>query len=322
MKISVAIPTYKRPALLSRCLDALYNQRFDKNKYEIIVVSDGHDDQTKKIIDRFRDIDLPRLHYYVLPEHKGPAAARNIGWQHAESKLIAFTDDDCIPEPFWLRKFYNAYLRVSKSKVAFAGHTIVPIPSDPTDYERNVANLEKAEFITANCACTRQALLTAGGFDEAFSMAWREDSDLQFKFIQHGIPIIPVEAKVTHPVRKVHWGISLKEERKGMFDALLYKKFPGLYRQKIQTTPPWRYYAMITCFLMCLTGLLLGVKVLAFAGFTGWIILEIAFIYRRLSPTRKTFDHISEMIITSMIIPFLSIYWRLYGVIKYKTSLF
>jgi len=322
MKISVAIPTYKRPALLSRCLEALYNQRFDKNNFEIIVVSDGADEQTKEVIDRFRNIELPRLSYYVLSEHKGPAAARNVGWHHAESKLIAFTDDDCIPEPQWLRKFYNAYLRVSKSKVAFTGHTIVPIPADPTDYERNVANLEKAEFITANCACTRHALIKAGGFDEAFSMAWREDSDLQFKFIHHGIPIIPVEAKVTHPVRKAHWGISLKEERKGMFDALLYKKFPRLYRQKIQTSPPWRYYAMIACFITCLIGLFSKVPWLAATGFAGWIMLEVAFIYRRLSSTRKTFDHISEMIVTSLVIPFLSIYWRLYGIIKYRTSLF
>ena len=71
-------------------------------------------------------------------------------------------------------------------------------------------------------------------------MAWREDSDLEFRLLQQGIPIWRLQnALVIHPVRKASWGVSLKEQKKGMFNALLYKKYPGLYRKKIQPRPGW-----------------------------------------------------------------------------------
>jgi glycosyltransferase involved in cell wall biosynthesis len=322
MNISIVIPTYRRPALLSRCLDALYLQTFDKGKYEIIIVSDGLDLETKQVVEAFMKRGTLRLSYFALPTKRGPAAARNLGWQQACSNLIAFTDDDCIADADWLRNIYTNYLTIEIDEIAFTGKTMVPISSPPTDYELNVANLEKAEFITANCACTKKALEKTGGFDEQFSMAWREDSDLQFKLILNGIPIVPIEAKVVHPVRKAPWGISIKEERKGMFDALLYKNFPALYRQKIQARPPWLYYSILFFFIIFLTGLFVSVKWIAFIGLTGWIILLARFIYMRLSSTYRSFKHVAEMIVTSLIIPFLSIYWRWYGVIKYKAPLF
>jgi len=49
MQISVVVPTYHRPDLLSKCLQALVAQQFDRNEYEIIIVSDGPDELTKSI---------------------------------------------------------------------------------------------------------------------------------------------------------------------------------------------------------------------------------------------------------------------------------
>ena len=47
IKISVVIPTYHRPALLALCLRALSEQSFNREAYEVIVVSDGPDEVTK-----------------------------------------------------------------------------------------------------------------------------------------------------------------------------------------------------------------------------------------------------------------------------------
>ena len=82
-------------------------------------------------------------------------------------------------------------------------------------------------------------------------MAWREDSDLEFKLLQKQIPIIHLtEALIVHPVREAPWGISIKEQRKGMYNALLYKKYPELYRKKIQPSPPWNYYIIVLSVLL------------------------------------------------------------------------
>jgi hypothetical protein len=57
-------------------------------------------------------------------------------------------------------------------------------------------------------------------------------------------------------------------------------------------------------------------------AFAAWIFLTTAFIFQRLSATRKTGSHIFEMIATSIVIPFLSVFWSLYGAVKYRVLFF
>ena len=317
IQISVVIPTYCRPYLLRNCIQCLVDQSFDKNFYEVIVVSDGYDDETKNVVNSFKQFH-PAIYYLHLPEKKGPAAARNFGWQRAWGKLIAFTNDDCLPEQTWLASLYKTYQ--GESEIAYAGKVKVPLSSEPMDYARNTSNLETAEFVTANCCCTKLALERVEGFDERFSMAWREDNDLEFKLLEQSIPVVKVEdAVVVHPVREAHWGVSIKEQKKGIFNALLFKKFPALYRKKIQDNPPWTYY-MIALAVVCLVvSLFLRVKPLAVVFAIFWMALTVNFTATRMRLTTKNLSYVLEMIVTSTIIPLVSVYWQLYGAIKYRT---
>jgi glycosyltransferase involved in cell wall biosynthesis len=175
-RISVIIPTYKRPALLMECIKALARQTFDKAAFEVIVVSDGPDRITQKLVTSWKHTGLLDIEYIPLDRKKGPAAARNTGWKIASGELIAFTDDDCQPEPSWLEELWDASQTMDAA--LFSGRVIVPLSDAPTDYEWNTAKLETAEFITANCACQRNVMERTGGFDERFEMAWREDRSL------------------------------------------------------------------------------------------------------------------------------------------------
>jgi glycosyltransferase involved in cell wall biosynthesis len=319
MKISVVIPTYKRPHLLDSCLQALSRQDLDRDDFEVIVVSDGPDVQTRTIIQKWQLTQLLDLRYIPLNRKKGPAAARNKGWRAAVSKLIAFTDDDTQPDPSWLNSYLQAWAWNGGNSVAFTGRVIVPIPKEPTDYERNTSKLETAEFVTANCACTKGVLEALGGFDERFTSAWREDSDLQFRLLVLKIPVTKVaEAIVVHPVRKAEWGVSIREQRKNMFNALLYKKFPGMYRARIQRRPAWNYYVMTAMVLLAAIGLAGGLMPLVFWSICCWLVLLISFIRKRLADTTHRSTHVLEMIITSMAIPFVAIYWSLYGAWRYR----
>jgi glycosyltransferase involved in cell wall biosynthesis len=317
IKVSVVIATYKRPDLLLKCLRALVMQRFNRDEYEVVVVSDGPDEITVGKLNKWLKGKLHHVRYLTMSEKKGPAAARNYGWLHARGQLIAFTDDDCIPDKHWIASFYNRY--TAGQDIAFTGRTIVPISKYPTDYERNTAGLQTADFITANCCTTKTALEKTGGFDEQFTMAWREDSDLEFKLIKENIPIVRIdEAIVVHPVRQAPWGISIKEQKKTMFNALLYKKYPELYKQKIRQVSPVMYYGIISGFLVMLGGVLLKSGIMLIVGGFLWKTLTGAFIVKRIRKTRFTFTHVSEMVVTSVIIPFLSVFWQFYGAIKYR----
>lgn len=320
-KISVVIPTYRRPQLLYKCLHALLQQHIRPYDYEVIVVSDGPDDLTGKQVEKFNKAGLVNIRFLPLDQKRGPAAARNHGWKNALAELVAFTDDDCIPDSDWLYSLIDAYYvrHAAPALLAFTGKINVPLNRRPTDFELNTAHLQEAEFVTANCACTRKALEATGGFDERFEMAWREDSDLEFKLIESKVPIIKVqEALIVHPARSAKWGVSMKEQKKVMFDALLYKKYPQLFRKKIQQQPAIPYYLIISSFIVLVIAAIFGMTNAAIAAALIYLFLTIRFIFKRLSKTSHRPSHIMEMVVTSLAIPFLSIYWTLYGAWKYR----
>lgn len=321
IKISVVVPTYKRPGLLQKCLHQLTNQALEKQQYEIIVVSDGPDTESGKVVTEFAAGSSANIRFLALQNKKGPAAARNLGWQNAKGILIAFTDDDCLPDINWLQNILSNYKE--EREIAYTGKVIVPISRQPTDFELNTKGLETGDFVTANCVVTKAALEAIGGIDEAFTAAWREDSDLEFKLLQRNIQIIKLnEAVVVHPARKAPWGISIKEQKKTMYNALLFKKYPALYRQRIKRRPNWNYYSIILFFAVFLIAALSNIKWLFVVALVCWLSLTAAFIFKRLSATRKTGSHIFEMIVTSFVIPFLSVYWTWYGAIKYRVLFF
>src|SRR4051794_22427638 len=232
MFISVVIPTYRRPDLLARCLTAVTAQDVDRAEYEVIVADDAADDATRRQVEAVAAAARPAVRYVAVTGAHGPAAARNRGWHAARGDVIAFTDDDTIPDLGWLRAGLAA---IAAGADAAAGRTGVPLPPVPPDYERNESGLGQSEFITANCFVRRDALKTLGGFDERFTAAWREDSDLQFALIERGARVAAAPAAVVvHPVRPARWGVSLRLQWKSQFDALLFRKHPQLFRDRIR----------------------------------------------------------------------------------------
>jgi glycosyltransferase involved in cell wall biosynthesis len=318
MKISIVVPTFRRPLLLRKCIDAVALQDFPGSEYELIIVTDGPDAASEKLVGSYKGIPGFNIRFFSLSVKKGPAAARNLGWRKSRGELMVFTDDDCLPSPGWLDAYWQSYGQIKNKSIAFTGRIIVPVPPCPTDYERNVSRLETADFVTANCACPVTVLEETGGFDESFTMAWREDSDFEFRLLEKNIPIQYVlEAVVVHPVRKAPWGVSIWEQKKSMFNPLLYKKHPELYREKINGTPA-KYYAILLSALAAIIALLGGSIYAAILFFSIGCGLVIMFTIKRLSGNSRSLPHVMEMITTSFLIPFLSVYWTLYGALKYK----
>ncbi|KVE08577.1 glycosyl transferase family 2 [Burkholderia vietnamiensis] len=318
--VSVVVPTYRRPDLLERCLDALCAQAFDPTAYEIVVVDDDPAGSARAVVDacRARVSDVPVIRYMSAPDTQGPAGARNVGWRSARGALIAFTDDDTIPDPAWLRHG-SAALLAEPSASAAAGRIDVPLRPRPTDYERDAAGLAHAEFATANCFVRRTALERVGGFDERFTRAWREDADLMFALREHAGPIVEAgAARIVHPVRPARWGTSIGQQSKVYFDALLYKKHRVTYRRHIRPTPPWNYYAAVLFALGAFGCFAFGWRAAGIACALAWAAITAAFCIKRLRGTQLTPSHVAEMIVTSIAIPPVSLYWRLRGALHFR----
>jgi len=326
VRLSVVIPTFRRPALIVRCLEAVVGQHLDAGAFEVIVVDDGRTDDTRAAVDAVARAHPAHAIRYLRPHGgHGPAAARNAGWQAARAPVVAFTDDDTIPDSDWLRAGERA---LDADVVAVSGRVVVPSPNPPvdgvaaapTDHELMTRGLESAEFVTANAFVRRSALIQVGGFDERFKRAWREDSDLQFALLDKGRIVRCDEAVVEHPVRAEAWGVSLRQQKNVFYDALLYKKHPRLYRERILARPPWDYYAVVALSIAAAVFIATGVIGSAVVSVAVALVLVGALAVRRLRRTSHAPAHVVEMIVTSFAIPFLSVYWRLRGALHFRVG--
>ena len=314
--VSVVVPTRGRPASLARCLDALVSQRLEPHHFEVVVVDDAASRETRAIVERFAHDSAPPIRYLAVHGAHGPAVARNLGWQAARGEIIAFTDDDCVPDAGWLAAGLAAF---GPGVQGVEGRVVVPRPEPPTDYERNMGLLELGEFVTANCFYRREALEAVGGFDERFRTAWREDSDLFFTLLERGGAFQRAEgAVVVHPIRPARWGVSLSEQRKSSWNALLYKKHKALYRERIQPAPPWATYATTVSLVTAVSSALWRRPRRAAVATAAWLALSARFCARRLAGTVRTPAHVAEMVVTSALIPPLSAFWRLRGALRHR----
>ena len=178
---SIVVPTRRRPRQLGSCLEALTQLDYP-GEFEIIVAADGRDEETESIVDGFAG-RLPVA--LVMEPRSGPAAARNAGAARALGKYLAFTDDDCVPDPGWLTELEreldaNRNSLVGGRVVAgvegnvFAETSQLVIDAVYAYYRKRKAG----KFFTSNNLAIRaDAFRRLGGFDASFPYAAGEDRD-------------------------------------------------------------------------------------------------------------------------------------------------
>ncbi len=187
---SVVVPTHRRPEALRDCLAAL--ARLDGPSYEVLVVDDGSTSAPEDVVAPFRG----RLALTVLRQpHAGPAAARNAGILVARGRWIAFTDDDCTPEPGWLAGFAERLTDVPDHGVGgrtvnhFDASTFCTAQQLLVGYVSRVPRRGAGRpsfFPSNNVAFPADALRALRGFDESFPFAAGEDRDLCDRWIASG----------------------------------------------------------------------------------------------------------------------------------------
>lgn len=129
-----------------------------------------------------------RLRSMRLSVNRGPAVARNLGWSAAEAELIAFIDDDCVPEEDWLRAGLAAVMSAPQIGVA-QGRTIPPVEYHTTPHRRwhHIQDLTTSSpyFEGCNIFYRKAALAEAGGFHEGINW-WGEDTALGWEVLKRG----------------------------------------------------------------------------------------------------------------------------------------
>ena len=203
---SVVFATKDRSARLRDLLDALRAQTAGSERFEVVAVDDGSRDQTRAVLAEAAAAGDLRLQVIRHESSRGPAAARNAGWRAASGPLIAFTDDDCRPEPQWLEAGLAAW---QGDPDRFVQGITEPDPREahllgPFSRTLRVTRLGP-HYQTCNVFYPRALLERLGGFDqEAFPGLSAEDQDLAWRCLDAGATaVLAPDARVLHAVHRV-----------------------------------------------------------------------------------------------------------------------
>ena len=124
-KVSVLIAARNEENNIENLLLSLYKQTFPKEFFEVIIIDDHSEDNTKKIIDTFIDNNKDFNIKVYTSENQGKKAAILQALHKAENELIIVTDADCVLNPNWIESLV-AYYQKSNSKMILAPVLLTP----------------------------------------------------------------------------------------------------------------------------------------------------------------------------------------------------
>lgn len=204
--VSVIIPVYNDAVRLKKCLEALENQTYSAENYEVIVVDNASDEgqNIKGIVAQFSQA------HYTYEDKQGSYAARNKGLSIAKGEIIAFTDADCIPTVNWLENGVNALLSHSncglvagKIELFFRNSnqpTAIELYESVTAFPQEKLLAEYQGAATANVFTYRKIFDDVGFFDESL----KSNGDLEWgsRVYEKGYKqIYDEEVCIFHPAR-------------------------------------------------------------------------------------------------------------------------
>ena len=166
------------------------------------MVDDGGDGDLAPVVAPLNNVRL------VRQANAGPAAARNRGVEAACGDFLAFTDDDCLPDPGWLDALVVRHDRDPEALIGGRVENLHP-ESAFSEASQALCNFlcefhgrsagKWSFFPTNNLGCSRRGFEAIGGFDVRFRIAAAEDRDFGMRWRRTGRPLVfAPEALVGH----------------------------------------------------------------------------------------------------------------------------
>ncbi|PLS22756.1 glycosyltransferase family 2 protein [Neptunicoccus cionae] len=208
-RVSLIIVSRHRPEALKRVVSSLRFQSY--TNFEVILVSDAPDRSF------LADIPASENMLHIPFDQANISAARNAGLAHAQGEIVAFCDDDAVPDPNWLKALVQPF---RNTEIASAGGFVrgrngfsyqwKGLTGDRLGEDQPLAIDPSASFVEVrfdggrfaklqgtNCAFRLDALLGIGGFDEGFRF-YLDETDVCLRLAQAGYSAAFVNAAEVH----------------------------------------------------------------------------------------------------------------------------
>ncbi len=222
--VSILIPAYNEELVIQKTLESLCNQDYPANRMEIIVINDGSDDGTPKLVTAFSQRDS-RVKLFNVPNEqakRGKSHALNRGLEETRFDIIAVYDADNTPEPDSLRYLVLNLLKTPRLAAAFGKFRTRNRRKNILTRFINLETLSFQFMIQAgryllfkiailpgtNYVIYKDVIEGCGGWDEA---ALTEDTELSIRLYNIGYEIKFVPYAITWEEEPQKWGIWVRQ---------------------------------------------------------------------------------------------------------------
>jgi glycosyltransferase involved in cell wall biosynthesis len=233
------MPTYNRAGYLRRALEGLTRQTLERDEFEIVVIDDGSSDETRRVIDLFRE-SLQVI--YLYQENAGISVAKNLGVAKARAPILVFLDDDDVARLTLLEEHLWSHERYTDLAVAVLGHTelsrrvaAIPLMHFVTEvafylfcYPRIRVDewLDYTYFWGGRSSCKKALLRKYGCFNPRFQFGC-EDIELGYRLSQFGLRVVYNPRAVSTMVRPLTFDdFCRRMERQGSSNWVFGELYP------------------------------------------------------------------------------------------------
>jgi glycosyltransferase involved in cell wall biosynthesis len=242
--VTVVVPSHGRAEGLKEVLDALAAQTLSAHLWEVVVAHTYAPDVVRGVLDGHELARAGLLrHIAVDPSEARATRQRNLAWRAGRGRLVAFTDDDCRPEPTWLERLID---RAAEYPGAIVQGTTRPDPRHEaawsSAYVRTIhVEAPGRDTQTCNILYERELLERIGGLDEDFPAPAGEDIDLALRAQAAGAVLVGApDAVVYHAVEGLSLRDRVRHDAKWEHLVFLVKRHPAYRWQRCVLGLWWR----------------------------------------------------------------------------------
>jgi GT2 family glycosyltransferase len=276
--VSVIVPTHNRRQSLVACLDGLIAQDYPADRFEIHVVHNWTDDGTDAAVAEMAGRSDAPISYFRR-NGRGPAPSRQFGASVSNGTILAFIDDDCVPQPGWI----GAGVAGFGVRTGFVQGATFPNPAHKRRLLEKTVHIPGPSpwFETCNIFYSKTAFDAVGGFVGPFSdLFYGEDTDLGRRVLEAGyLAGFAADAVVYHD-------ITAQNPRRWLMECWHLRNIPMLVRR----WPEMRDTLFLGVFLNRQTAAfdfaVLGLLATPFVGVSGLLAFLPFLFVRMLEPGR------------------------------------
>lgn len=202
--VSVITPVFNAEGTVEAFLEALEDQSYPRERYEIIIVDNGSSDNTRQIIERFGEVTL-----LERTDVQSPYAARNKGLGAASGEILVLLDVNCTPLRHWLEKGVQCLFQKSADLVGGKVSFVYSEEETLGEWYDSLLFVDMEDLIDRGNSCAagnlffkRKVWETIGAFPESE----RSGMDLYWtkKATKSGFRLVYCDgAEVKYPARKL-----------------------------------------------------------------------------------------------------------------------